>query len=241
MILKDQLAMITGASGGIGHAIALALAKCGTNLALVGRDRGRLETLAGKGAALGIDVRSYQADLGNADEVRHLAADVLTDFGRVDILVHSVGTISIAGVETAQLADFESQYSVNVRSPYLLTQVLIPSLKKHKGQVVFVNSTAGLQSRANLAQYGATKHALRAIADSLREEVNPKEVRVLSIFLGRTASPMQSAIYKIEGRAYHPELLMQPEDVAAMITSALCLPRTAEVTESKMRPFLKSY
>jgi len=241
MTLKEQLAMITGASGGIGHATALALAKCGANLALVGRDCGRLETLAAKGAELGVAARPYQADLANADEVRRLAANVLTDFGRVDILVHSVGIISIAGVETAQLADFESQFSVNVRSPYLLTQVLLPSLKKQKGQIVFVNSTAGLQSRATVAQYGATKHALRAIADSLREEVNPQEVRVLSIFLGRTASPMQAAIYKIEGRDYHPELLMQPEDVAAMITSALCLPRTAEVTEIKMRPFLKSY
>lgn len=241
MDLKDQLAMVTGASGGIGHAIALALAKSGTRLALVGRDYSRLEMLAAKAAELGAAVRFYQVDLANAEEVRRLAKSVLTDFGHVDILVHSVGIISMAAVEIADLMDLESQYVINVRSPYLLTQALLPSLKTQKGQIVFVNSTAGLQSRPNMAQYGATKHALRAIADSLREEVNPQGVRVLSIFLGRTATEMQAKACKIEGRDYHPELLIQPEDVAAMIISALCLPPTAEVTEIRMRPLLKSY
>jgi short-subunit dehydrogenase len=241
MDLNDQLAIVSGASGGIGQAIALALAKCGTKLALVGRDYGRLEAVATKAAELGVVVRFYQVDLANPDEVHGLAKRVLTDFDQVNILVHSVGIISIAAVEIADLRDLESQYVINVRSPYLLTQALLPSLKRQKGQIVFVNSTAGLDARANLSQYGATKHALRAVADSLREEVNPQGVRVLSIFLGRTATPMQAETCKMEGRDYHPELLMQPEDVAAMLVSALSMPRTAEVTEIRMRPLLKSY
>jgi NADP-dependent 3-hydroxy acid dehydrogenase YdfG len=90
-----------------------------------------------------------------------------------------------------------------------------------------------------VAQYAATKHALRAFTNSLRQEVNADSVRVLSVFLGRTATPMQQAIHAQEGKPYHSERLIQPEDVAAVVVNALSLPRTAEVTEIHMRPFLK--
>jgi NADP-dependent 3-hydroxy acid dehydrogenase YdfG len=104
---------------------------------------------------------------------------------------------------------------------------------------VFINSSAGLNARAELAQYAATKHALKAIADSLREEINDDGVRVLSIFLGRTATPMQATVHEMEGREYHPERLMQPEDVATVVINALSLPRSAEVTNIVVRSLAK--
>ena len=106
---------------------------------------------------------------------------------------------------------------------------------------VFVNSSAGLNSKANVGQYAASKHALKAIADCLREEVNPDGIRVLSIYPGRTATPMQEALYKAEGRTYHPEILMQPSDAAQVVIQALRLPRTVEVTDIHLRPLMKSY
>jgi NADP-dependent 3-hydroxy acid dehydrogenase YdfG len=87
--------------------------------------------------------------------------------------------------------------------------------------------------------YAATKHALKAFADSFREEVNAEGLRVLSVYLGRTASPMQARIHALEGKAYHPEYLLQPSDVAAVVLNALCLPRTAEVTDISLRPLRK--
>lgn len=113
-------------------------------------------------------------------------------------------------------------------------------MRSCKGQIVFINSSAGLNARADVGQYAATKHALKAIADSLREEVNADGVRVLSMFLGRTATPMQDAVHKMEGKEYHPECLIQPEDVAAVVVNALSLPRTAEVTDIHIRPMNKS-
>jgi short-subunit dehydrogenase len=110
-----------------------------------------------------------------------------------------------------------------------------------KGQIVFLNSTAGLRARANASQYAATKHALKAVADSLREEVNPAGVRVLSLFLGRTATPMQASVFAAERREYNPGILMQPEDVAEVVVNALALSRRAEITEITMRPAIKSY
>ena len=106
---------------------------------------------------------------------------------------------------------------------------------------MFVNSTVGLEARAGVGQYASTQHALRAIADALRAEVNSDGVRVLSVYLGRTATARQARIFRLEGRHYAPELLMQPDDVAEIVLAALRLPRTAEVTEIRMRPLVKSY
>ena len=241
MTLTEQVAVIAGATGGIGQAIAIEVARHGAKLALTGRSQAKLEVLAnniGKSVAA---TRCYPADLTRERDVERLSNEVLRDFGRVDILVHSAGITSLGGIGQARSAGLDSQYAANVRAPYLLTNALLESLKKQKGQIVFINSTAGLRSRANLAQYAASKHALAAIANSLRDEVNPDGVRVLSVFLGRTATPMQAEIYRAEGRDYRPELLLQPEDIASMVVSALILPRTAEVTEIKMRPLAKSY
>jgi len=98
----------------------------------------------------------------------------------------------------------------------------------------------GVHARANVGQYAATKHALKAMADSLRDEVNPAGVRVLSVFAGRTATPMQQTIYRLEKKAYDAQLLLQPEDIASVVIHTLTLPRTAEVTDIHIRPLVKS-
>ena len=90
------------------------------------------------------------------------------------------------------------------------------------------------------AQYDSTKHALKALADSLRGEINRHGVRVLSVYLGRTASEMQERIHRMEGKPYRPELLLQPNDVASIVVNVLSLPRTAEVTDISIRPMIKS-
>jgi NADP-dependent 3-hydroxy acid dehydrogenase YdfG len=89
--------------------------------------------------------------------------------------------------------------------------------------------------------FSATQHALRALADSLRKEVISDGISFLSVFLGRTATPRQARIYQEQGWAYRPDVLVQPDDVASMVVSALALARTAEVTEITIRPSLKSY
>ena len=114
-------------------------------------------------------------------------------------------------------------------------------LRPRRGQIVFINSSAGLNAAATNGQYAATKFALKAIADSFRHALNVDGMRVLSIYPGRTASPMQAAIYKSEGRRYHPERLMQPDDVAKIVLNALTLPRSAEITDINVRPLIKSF
>jgi short-subunit dehydrogenase len=239
--LKDQVAVVTGASSGIGKAIALGLAGQGAALCLIGRDMKALQQVADAAQGKSPQCRCYQADLEVDSEVEKAIASIKRDHPSVDILVHSAGVIWMDPLETASAAQLDSHYKINVRAPYVLTQGLLPELKSQHGQIVFVNSSSGLAARANVGQYAASKHALKAVADSLREEVNPAGVRVLSLFLGRTASRMQATIFAAEKRQYNPELLMQPEDVATMAIHALTLPRSVEVTEIHMRPLIKSY
>src|ERR1700741_3708452 len=99
-------------------------------------------------------------------------------------------------IDRAGLEDFDRHYRTNVRAPYALTKALLPMLKARRGQVVFINSSSGISAKPTTAQYDATKHALRAIADSLRCEVNRYGVRVLSVYLGQTAGNLQSELYR---------------------------------------------
>jgi short-subunit dehydrogenase len=164
---------------------------------------------------------------------------VSAECGRLDVLVHSAGALHLGSVEAAGWEDLDELYRVNLRAPFLLTRACLSLLKESRGQVVFVNSTAGLVAGADNALYAATKQALRSLAGSLRDHLNPYGVRVLSVYPGRTASPMQRRVHAFERRPYDAEALLQPSDVAAMIVAALALPRTAEVTDVMVRPLAK--
>jgi NADP-dependent 3-hydroxy acid dehydrogenase YdfG len=229
----SAVALVTGASSGIGRAIALALAESGTSLALVGRQEDAIGEVAGHARR----AETYVLDLTDDSAVTGLAARIEDDFGRLDVLVHSAGTIALGPLAEAPVGQLDAQYRVNVRAPYLLTQVCLPLLRAVGGQIVFVNSSAGIQrARRDVSQYAATKHALRAIADSIRDEVNGDGISVLSVFPGRTATPMQARVHEHEEREYEPEKLMRPEDVATAVAAAIALPPSAKVTEIHLRP-----
>jgi NADP-dependent 3-hydroxy acid dehydrogenase YdfG len=236
-----RVAAITGASGGIGAAVAIALARAGATLHLLGRDPARLRRTVER-VGPHASATAHALDISEDAAIASFADNLADEVGDLDALVHCAGVLEAGRLEESKAEDFDRQYAVNVRAPYLLTQRLLPLLVHARGQVVFVNSTAGqAASRPEIAQYAATKHALKALADALRAELNPRGVRVLSIFLGRVATPLQERTFMREGRAYDAASLLQPEDVATMIMAALMLPRTGEVTEMTLRPMVKSY
>jgi len=239
--LAGLTGVVTGASGDIGGAIALALAHEGATVCIVARRAAALEALAARADVGSPPMLVHPADLTLGSEIAGLTERVDRELGRLDFLVHSAGVIAFGTHEAAQTDDFDLQYRANVRAPYVLTKTFLSLLKASQGQIVFIGSTAALQVRAGLGQFAATQHALRAIADALRVEINAHGVRVLTVYLGRTATERQARIFELEGRAYAPQLLMQPSDVAEMLLATLCLPRTAEVTEIRMRPLVKSY
>jgi NADP-dependent 3-hydroxy acid dehydrogenase YdfG len=209
-------ALVTGGTRGIGRAIVERLRASGASIVVAGR-----------------------SDLSRPEDVGRLAQAALDAFERLDLLVHAAGAhaTGLWGDGTGELAEM---FAVNVHAPADLTARLLPALRAAPGQVAFINSSQGLSPAAGVGGYAATKHALKAVADSLRQELNPQGIRVLSIYPGATATPMQERIRRERGLNWDPDALMQPGDVAEMVVSAIGLPRTAEVTDIVMRPMRKT-
>ena len=239
MIPAAGVAVVTGSSSGIGRAVAHALATQGMSLCVTARDLGRLQSCAREIASRAERVLVHPADLSLDPEIQGLVEHVRADLRRVDVLVHAAGTLHLGNVEDAGWGDLDEQYRLNLRAPFLLTKAFLPMLKESGGQVVFVNSTAGLAGGPDNGLYAAVKHGLRSLAGSVRDHVNQYGIRVLSVFPGRTATPMQEAVHRFEGRPYRASDLLQASDVAAVIAAALALPRTAEVTDVVVRPMKK--
>jgi NAD(P)-dependent dehydrogenase (short-subunit alcohol dehydrogenase family) len=238
--LTGKTCVVTGASSGIGRALAHAFAESGARVWGIARSSDRLQSLADDAESGSGAIVPLAADLERDEDLERAGRQILSEGGPVDVFVHSAGAITRGRVESAHVEDLDRQYAVNLRSAFVLTQALLPALKRSRGHVVFVNSSAGVASQApDAALYAATKHGLRAFADSLRQEVNPDGVRVLSLYLGRTDTPMQMAVHKHEGRPYRPELLLQPQDVVDVVLSVLSLASTAEVTDVNLRPMAK--
>jgi NADP-dependent 3-hydroxy acid dehydrogenase YdfG len=239
--LRGKIAVVTGGSSGIGQAVALALASEGAHVCAVGRNVERLGEVAKLAQKFSPASQAFCADLTRHTDIEALAASLARTQERVDILVLCGGEIHHGDHAVASVTDLDAQYQANVRGPYLLIQSVLKLLRIGPGQIVFINSSSGLRAKARGGQFAATQHAMKAIADSLRDEVNADGIRVLSVFPGRTATPRTERLFHEESKAYRPEWLMQPEDVASIVVHSLKLPRTAEVTDISIRPLLKSY
>lgn len=240
-LFAGQCAVITGATGAMGEAIARRLAQAGATLVLLGRDAAALTALARDLDGSGAQLHSVQCiDLADRVGIEAAAAALAATLAMVDLFVHCAGVLEPAALAAATLASWDLQFDVNVRAPFVLIRALLPKLLVAQGQIAFINSTVAQQPpRPGLGAYTAAKCALRALADTLRAEVNAHGVRVITLYPGRTAGRMQVAMHAAEGRAYHPEALMQPDDVAVALMESLALPRTAEVTDLSIRPFHK--
>ena len=239
--LNHQFAVVTGAGSGIGKALAQALGAHGATVGLVGRTKAKLEATASSFNSQLPRPVVLPTDLSVDEQLDSLKAEVGRRFGQVDVLVMCAGEIAHGPIESASVADFDKLYRTNVRANYRMVQNLLPLLRKRPGQVVFINSSVGLSARPNVGQFSATQHALRALTNALRAEINPDGIRVLSVYPGRVATPRQEKLYTKQGSDYKPQLLVQAEDIASVVLNALLLPRSAEVTEISIRPLAKTY
>lgn len=232
-------AVVTGATGSIGRALARRLAADGHVVVLVARTATRLEAVAEEIRDAGGAAVALPVDLTHPSAAESLLGQVGGAGGGLDVLVHCAGRMTLGTVEDSDVETFEGELRANVLAPYAATRALLAPLRGAHGQVVFLNSSVGLTTRGGISQYAASHHAMRAVAGSLRDEVNGDGVRVLSVYLGRTAGDRQAALHAATGAPYRPEALIQPDDVAELVLATLRLPRTAEVTDVSVRPMLK--
>jgi NADP-dependent 3-hydroxy acid dehydrogenase YdfG len=213
-------ALITGAGGGLGSAIAAALAPTHT-LLLAGRPSKRLDDVAARlgGSVVALDL----ADTSTLPDI----PDPL------DVLVHNAGVAFPDSVVDSRIHDWRTTFEVNVIGAVALTQALLPALRRAKGQVIFVNSGAGLNVLAGMASYSASKFALRAFADSLRAE--EPTLRVTSVHPGRVATAMQRQLIEFEGGKYDPKHFLRPETVARAIADIVATPPDGHVHQIVIR------
>ncbi|MFB4281125.1 SDR family oxidoreductase [Nonomuraea sp. MTCD27] len=216
-------ALVTGASRGVGAAVARALAPT-HDVILGGRDQEALTALAAElpGA------RPWPVEL-----TRVAAADV-EGVERLDVLVHSAG-VSWLGRIADQPADvWRRTMEVNVVAVAELTRLLLPALRRAGGHVVCVNSGSGQRANPDWASYAASKFALKAFADALRLE--EPELRVTTVYPGRTATDMQRGVRAYEGGEFEPEKYLRPETVARAVLAAVTAGPDAHLTEVTVRP-----
>jgi short-subunit dehydrogenase len=221
--------LVTGAGSGVGATLADRLLERGDDLVLVARSPERAHDLRADLPGATVVV----SDLADARAVDRLA-DQLPE--RLDSVVHAAGVVDLGPVAELSADSWQEQLSVNLVAPALLTRAALPALRATRGTVLFLNSSAGLTASPQWSAYAASKHGLRARADALRAEEHDHGVRVASVFLGRTATPMQQRVHDQEGREYDAADWVDPATVADAIIGILDLPRDATMTDLTLRP-----
>ena len=219
--------VITGATSGIGLATARAFS-ASHQLVLIGRNAAALESLSAEFPEAVV----LAADLTRSADLEAIAGKVQ----QADVLVHSAGVLHMGTVEDSPAEAWSQSFEVNVVAPANLTRVLLPALRAAGGHVVMVNSGLGHRTIAGSGPYSASKHALRSLADALRQEEAPHGVRVTSIHPGRVSTPMQQQLHAWEGRDYDAEQWVKPEQVAQAIFEVVSLGRNAVIDTLNINP-----
>jgi NADP-dependent 3-hydroxy acid dehydrogenase YdfG len=176
-----KVALVTGASKGIGRATALALARDGMQIVATARNLKELESLNKEIIIAGGECLVYPADLTREDDLESLLDVVHTAQLQIDLLVHSAGLARVGKIENMPYTDWQNVLTMNLSVPFHLTQKSLPMINDG-GHVIFINSVAGKSSFSEWSAYCAAKHGLRALAEVLRQEVAARKIKVTSIY-----------------------------------------------------------
>jgi short-subunit dehydrogenase len=228
-------AVITGASKGIGKAIAEKLAREGWNVAICARNAPALEAarMAIQQQNPAVTVLAVQTDMGVKEQVLSFASQVKAAFPTIDMLVNNAGIFVPGALHQEEEGLLENMMAVNVYSAYHLTRQLLPiMMRQKKGHIFNMCSTASHKAYPNGGSYSITKYALLGFSKNLREELKPHHIKVTAI------SPGPTLTASWDGFEAPPNRMMPPEDVANVVWAAYTLADQTVVEEILLRPML---
>jgi NADP-dependent 3-hydroxy acid dehydrogenase YdfG len=241
--LTGTTALVTGASRGIGAAIALAIARHGGAVALVARNRDRLEGLAAAITEVGGSSVALAADLTDAAQITHAVQRTIDHFGRLDVLVNNAGYVAAGPFEHIDPRDEERMVDLNLRAVLRMSQAALPHLLRAAAEgprgvadLVTVSSVAGRVPRKFNGVYSATKHAVVGFGEALRQEMTGQKVRVGLIEPGMTETELTEDLGASVGRGMPPEVWLRPDDVARCVIFMITQPPHAAINEILIRP-----
>jgi NADP-dependent 3-hydroxy acid dehydrogenase YdfG len=240
--LDGRIALVTGASSGIGEATAIALAEAGAKVAIAARRKDRLQALASRLAPLGAEPLVLEADLLDEHVAQGIVADTERHFGKLDILVNNAGVMYLEPVAEADLGRWRRMLELNVLSLIASTQAALAGMRSRRdGHIVNVSSTAGRIANPNAAAYSATKFGVVAFSEALRREVYADNIRVSVIEPGVVQTELRDhighAATQASLNAWASNMRqLQPEDVADAIVFCVSRPAHVNVNEILMRP-----
>ncbi|UCC80821.1 MAG: SDR family oxidoreductase [Candidatus Zixiibacteriota bacterium] len=235
MILKGKKALVTGASKGMGRAIAKALALEGVDLFLTGRDSDLLEKLKENLSKTGVRAAYKAADLGSEKELNDIFVDALEFLGDIDILINNAGIGIKGNVTEMAVTDWEQMFSVNLKAPFMLSRLAAREMiKKRSGYIINVGSGASQTPIAGFAGYCATKHGLLGFSESLGLELRDHNIKVSIILPGSTATHFGGA--SPENKLSARPGILRPEDIADSVLYLLKQSDVAWTSVMNLRP-----
>jgi len=205
--LEGKVALVTGASSGMGEEITKAMAAAGAAVAAVGRNEERLERVVAEAHGDGGEVFAIARDLTADGAAQAVVDEAVERMGKLDILANVAGIMELGPLGETPVESLDRQFRTNVRAPFELTQAALPHLREAKGAIIFISSMAALAAFPESAAYTATKGAIDAVARQLAVELAPQGVRVNAIAPGEIDTPMNTEFY-----AEHPEFVEEMEE-----------------------------
>ncbi|MDN5388102.1 MULTISPECIES: 3-ketoacyl-ACP reductase [Bacillus] len=219
--LQNKTALITGGGRGIGRATAIALAKEGVHIALIGRTAANLEKAAEELKAFGVKVSVAAADVKDLTAVERAVQSVKGELGQIDILINNAGIGGFAGFLEQSPEEWENIVQVNLMGVYNVTRVVLPEMIERKaGDIINISSTAGQRGAAGTSAYSASKFAVLGLTESLMQEVRKHNIRVSALTPSTVATDLAIDSKLTDG---NPERVMQPEDLAEYMVAQLKL------------------
>jgi 3-oxoacyl-[acyl-carrier protein] reductase len=212
--LEGRVAVVTGASRGIGRWIATELARAGVQLCIVARNRQHLDALADELVAHAVDVLVHPADLTDPEAPARVISETVSRFGRLDILVNNAGMGLRASVEKTSTDMWDLHMNLNARAPFLLCRSAVSHLRRSDAAaVVNIASVVSNKGYEHQAAYTASKHALLGFSKVLARELNPEGIRVHTLCPGGVATEMVGEMRP----DLEPSALIQPEEIADLV------------------------